>query len=75
MKFPRSPCRIQTPSRPVSCSLQEVECRWRNKKYYSCCVTCSLLCNYEERYCCIIVIRCCRCSVHNADIGIRRSRE
>ena len=40
---------------------------WRNKKYYSCCVTsCSSLCNYEKRYCCIVVIRCCRCTVHNA---------
>jgi len=74
MKFFRSPCRIQTPSRAVSCSLQEVACRWRNKKYYSCCGTCcSLLCNYQERYYCIIVIRCCRCTLHNADF--RTSRE
>jgi len=37
----------------------------------SCCVAfCSLLCNYEEHYCCITVIRCCRCTVHNREEGL-----
>jgi len=39
----RSPCRIQTPSRPVSCTggwMQAAEL-----EILSCCVTCSLLCN------------------------------
>jgi len=32
MKFFRSPCRIQSPSRPVSCNLQEVEYRWMEEQ-------------------------------------------
>jgi len=31
----------------------------------SCCVTCSLVCKQEERYCCITVIRWCRCTAHS----------
>jgi len=44
---------------------QLVESRKRN--IGSCCVACSLLCNKGEPYCCITVIRCCRCAVHNRD--------
>jgi len=56
----RSPCCIQIPSRPVSCTgLSSVNSRKRSIE--SCCIACcSLLCNYVERCCCIMVIRCCR---------------
>ena len=61
MKIFRSPCCIQIPCRRYR-RLIAVNSRKRNID--SCCDTCSLLCNWEERYCCITVIRCCRCTVH-----------
>jgi len=45
--------------------VQVVESRKRN--ICSCCVACCSLCNEEERYCCITVIRCCRCAVHSRE--------
>ena len=61
----RQPCCIQIPSGPVSCTGCWVQLR-AEKESDSCCFACSLLCK-KERYCCITVIRCCRCTVHSRD--------
>ena len=42
----------------------------RKRNIDSCCVACcSLLCNYEERYCCITAMRYYRCTVHSSEKG------
>jgi len=53
--------------------VQEVECSSRKRNIDSCCVACCLLlCNLEKRYCCITVIRCCRCTVHSRAVFFNR---
>jgi len=45
MNIFRSPCCIQIPSRPVSCTEGWVQLIAEKEILMSCCVTCSLLCS------------------------------